>query len=331
LILVGDIGGTNTRLAMIDQHLKRVKCQQFSAYLSADYESLDEIIAEYLLSIHNTVESVCLAVAGYVSNGRCVTTNLPWVLDERDIADKLGFQTVRIINDLEAAAYGLLSLEEEVLINLTPDLVQAKTGNKALIAAGTGLGEAILYWDGKSYRPFATEGGHCDFAPVNLEQDDLLSWLRQRWTDHVSYERVLSGSGIIAIYDWVVESGRKPQSDIMKAISLDVDPAAVITHAALSNKDDAACKTLDTFVSIYAQEAANLVLKSLAVGGLYIGGGIAPKIIPYLNSKKFMDSFVNKGRFNNLINQVPVRVINDSTVAMLGAIFYLECEENNKD
>jgi glucokinase len=255
LILTGDIGGTNTRLALFKRVAGHLQCQHHTTYPSAQYSSLEDIVEAFIASQPEQVDSACLGVAGVVINGRCDATNLPWIMDENNLASHCKLKTVRLINDLEAAAHGVLELDEKDFVDLNPHADHHSQGNRAVIAAGTGLGEAILYWDGVHYHPFATEGGHSDFAPADQQQDELLNWLRARWGRHVSYERIVSGPGLVDIYRWLIESGQQPQqSAIQKAMEIG-DTASVISETALARKDPACEQALQLFIRIYAQEA----------------------------------------------------------------------------
>ena len=326
LVLTGDIGGTNTRLALYSQSEGQLHCQHHATYSSADYRSLEQIIDEFIAfksEQSGHVHSACFGVAGVVINGRCDATNLPWVMDEGELAAHCQLTTVRLINDLEAAAHGVLALDDNDFVDLNPHTQHNPVGNRAVIAAGTGLGEAILYWDGVQYHPFATEGGHTDFAPADQLQDDLLISLRSRWGGHVSYERILSGSGLQDIYRWVIASGQEQEQSAIQLAMQSNNAAAVISDAALAQQDPACEQALQLFIRIYAQEAGNMALKSLATGGIYLAGGIAPKILPALQTEWFLQSWLNKGRFNSLLENIPVKVVVHPQVSLIGAAGYL--------
>ncbi|MEE9346145.1 MAG: glucokinase [Methylococcales bacterium] len=319
LILTGDIGGTNTRLALFTVFEDQLHCQHHATYPSADYDSLEQIVDEFMATQAEQVESACFGVAGVVTNGRCDATNLPWIMDESELAAHCQLTTVRLINDLEAAAHGVLALDENDLVELNPNAHPDPVGNRAVLAAGTGLGEATLYWDGAQYYPFATEGGHCDFAPADQLQDDLLIWLRTRWGAHVSYERILSGPGLQEIYSWLITSEREPEQPAIRSRMHMQNASAVISEAALAQQDSACEHALQLFIRIYAQEAGNMALKSLATGGIYLAGGIAPKILPALQSELFLQSWLSKGRFNTLLENIPVKVVVHPQVSLIGA------------
>jgi len=317
MILAGDIGGTNTRLGLFDVQDDRVVLVEAAAFPSRDRASLDEVVREFVSSRSITVEHACFAVAGPVVGGRVKTSNLPWVIDASSLSALLRVPHVRVINDLEAAAYGLALLEEQDLLILNPGAPQA-AGNAALIAAGTGLGEAGLYWDGRQHHPFACEGGHADFAPRTRDELNLLQHLQRRF-ERVSYERVLSGPGLENVYRFVrgQSAGAEPAwlvDDMARR-----GAAAAISHAALQRTDGVATRALDLFVSMYGAEAGNLALKMLATGGLYVGGGIAPRIAAKLADGMFMDAFVRKGRMRTLLETIPVRVVLNDRTGLFGA------------
>jgi len=323
LILTGDIGGTNTRLALFKTFEGQLHCHHHTTYSSADYRSLGQIVNEFMADQSEHVDSACFGVAGVVTNGRCDTTNLPWIMDESELATHCQLTTVRLINDLEAAAHGVLALDEHDLVELNPNAHPNPVGNRAVLAAGTGLGEAILYWDGAQYHPFATEGGHSDFAPADQLQDDLLIWLRTRWGAHVSYERILSGPGLQEIYSWLITSERGSEQSAIRSRMRTQNASAVISEAALAQQDPACEQALQLFIRIYAQEAGNMALKSLATGGVYLAGGIAPKILPALQSTLFLQSWLDKGRFSTLLQKIPVKVVVHPQVSLIGAARFL--------
>lgn len=254
---------------------------------------------------------------GPVVDGVCRTTNLPWVVDARRLARRLGLDRVGLLNDLEAAAHGVAALEPNALETLNAGSAEAR-GNAALIAAGTGLGEAGLYWDGSRHHPFACEGGHADFGPRDDLETAFLGWLRARH-GRVSWERVVSGPGLVALYEFLRdrEGGGEPAwlTESLRA----QDPAAAITRAALERRDERCALTLDRFVALYGAEAGNLALKVMARGGVYVGGGIAPRILAAMRTPAFLDAFVDKGRMRPLLESMPVRIILNEQCALLGA------------
>ena len=285
MILAGDIGGMNTRLAYFVAEQERVRLVDLRVFPSRRYAALEEVLAEFLSAKKLPVERACFGVAGPVKRGRCVTSNLPWEVDARLLARQLDLETALLINDLEANAYGIAALAPEDFVVLNPGEPNA-TGNAALISAGTGLGEAGLHWERGRHVPFASEGGHADFAPRNETEVELLFYLLRRYK-RVSYERVLSGPGLYNIYQFLRDSGRGEEPPSLAERLRDQDPAPLISQAALDASSDLCVRALEMFVSFYGAEAGNLVLKLMATGGLYIGGGIAPRIIAKLRSRRF--------------------------------------------
>ncbi|MDX1412186.1 MAG: glucokinase [Nitrospirales bacterium] len=344
MILAGDIGGTKTLLALYDWKDQRVEPVRQESYWSEDYGSLEEVLTEFLEeesegipdveisqeptnseesktspepSSSPTLTGACFGVAGPVLNNVCRTTNIPWVIDGQKIAQHLQMKNVRLLNDLEATAYGLMELHPDELESLNPSASDQTSGTRALIAAGTGLGQAILFWDGTRYLVSPSEGGHSDFAPNSDTEIELLRYLRTSFL-HVSYDRVLSGPGIHTIYQFLRDTQKNEPTWFAERLPTG-DPAALIAEAALSGKPDICAQTLKLFISIYGGEAANLALKTLAIGGIYLGGGIAPKILPLLRDGTFLKAFLDKGRYKRLLNKIPVHVILNPKSALLGA------------
>ncbi len=324
MILAGDIGGTKTTLALfnpLQNHLAPVHSQ---SYASQDFSDFFTIIDCFLSEQNDIIPFACFGIAGPVFEQRCRTTNLPWVIDAKKIHRRYNIKKVHLLNDLEATAYGTFVLPKDTTLLLNaedPGVSASPTGNQAVIAIGTGLGEAILYWDGTQHRPSASEGGHTDFAPRNATEIALLKYLLKKQA-HVSYERVLSGPGLHAIYQFMKERGDQSEAPwLAERLSLE-DPAAVISEAALSKKSDLCISALDLFVSILGAEAGNLALKCLATGGIYLGGGITPQILPKLQEGAFMNAFVDKGRYAELLSKIPVWILRDPQTALLGAAHY---------
>jgi glucokinase len=316
-ILAGDIGGTNTRLALFELEGGLLKPVVVEIFHSREFRSLDLIAQKFIEKHRLIIDYACFGVAGPVKSNRSETSNLAWVVDAHQLATELGIKTVELINDLEASAYGIILLEPKDLVVLNEG-VSNPGGNVALISAGTGLGEAGLHWDGDHYQPFPSEGGHADFAPRNeLEVGLLLHLLKQY--GHVSFERVLSGPGLHNIYEFLRDTGRGEEPIWLTEQMRQGDPSAVISRAALDGSCELCVQALDLFVSIYGSEAGNLALKLMATGGVYVGGGIAPKIIQKLKNSTFMKAFVSKGRMNLLLGAMPVRVILNENTALLGA------------
>lgn len=315
MILAGDIGGTHTRLALFDADPHEPLA--LTVYPSREHAGLEEIVAAFLAEHPAELEAACFDVAGPVRDSRVKTTNLPWVVDARRVADRAGLRSVELVNDLAATAYGIGELTTSDLETLNggdPSI----GGNLAVIAAGTGLGEAGLIWDGERYHALASEGSHSDFGPRSDVEVDLYTSLA-REDSHVSYERVCSGIGLVAVYRFLRERSRTQEPDWLASAIRDGDAAAAISNAGLTGRDAASEEALDLMVSVYGAEAGNLALRLLATGGIYIGGGIAPRILPKLRQHSFLDSFAAKGRFRALLERIPVHVILNEHAGLLGA------------
>lgn len=317
MILAGDIGGTSTRLALAETEGGAVRLARVARYRSGEYAGLDEILDRFVAEHGAAVAGACFGIAGPIREGRVETPNLPWVVEAAPLAARLGLEAVALLNDLEANAYGVFSLGEadfEILNagDPTPD------GNAAIISAGTGLGEAGYHGEGRTLHPFASEGGHADFAPRSDLEVDLYRYLRERH-GHVSWERVVSGPGLVALYTFLRDSGRGAEAPEMAGAIARGDAAAAISRAALAGRSRLASDALDLFVRLYGAEAGNLALKMKATRGVYVGGGIAPKILPRLKGPLFMEAFVDKGRFRDFLRAIPVRVILNEATALLGA------------
>ncbi len=333
-ILAGDIGGTKTNLALFERVDNRLELQVQHQYASQAFDSFADILSDFKNRFIKTpIDAACLGIAGPVIDGVCNTTNLPWKITTSDVQQQLNTTKVRLLNDLEATAYGMLKLGEDEFVELNP-MGKSVNANKAVIAAGTGLGEAMLFWDGNNYHPIGCEGGHSDFAPCTVQQDDLHQWLRHRHPDHVSFERVLSGPGIAALYDFLEESDFAPEPDLMINIPQSSDRSALISECALDDNDSLCAETLRLFAQIYGSEAGNLALKTMSLGGVYIGGGIAPKILAAITSNNtFMNAFVSKGRFESMMRGMSVKVSLNPETALLGASYFafdrlLSCNES---
>lgn len=343
MILAGDIGGTKTNLALYDWTVERVDPLRLESFHSGDYKSLEDILVEFLTpprplsnqaspeaelgkegehEHHPSSEPVkvtaaCFGIAGPVIDNRCETTNLPWIVDGPRIAQQFTIPRVQLLNDLEATAYGILWLRSDELEVLNVGNPPKKRQALALIAAGTGLGEGILFWDGKSYRPMPSEGGHTDFAPNNDQEIELLRYLRGQYL-HVSYERLLSGPGLHTIYEFLRDTKKNEPTWLAEKIRVG-NPPAEIAQAGLQGQAEIAKQALELFAAIYGAEAGNLALKALSLDGVYVGGGIAPKLITKLQDGTFMKAFTNKGRYKRLMSQMPVKVIMNQHTALLGA------------
>lgn len=321
MILAGDIGGTKTNLALYAKAGEGIEIQYRHQFASREFSSFTDVIAALAQHVSlSSVDAACFGIAGPVIEGRCRTTNLPWEITTSDLQHHLGTDKVRLLNDLEATAYGMLYLPSDQFLDLNP-AGRSLNANRAVIAAGTGLGEAMLYWDGRGYQPVGSEGGHTDFAPQTPQQDELLRWLRQKVGTHVSYERILSGPGIAALYAFLHESGFAPEPSAMRERREDEDASAKISQCALEENDPLCLETLRLFAEIYGAEAGNLALKTMSLGGVYIGGGIAPKILPII-SRYFMDGFAAKGRFEAMLRSMEVKISLDPDTALLGAAHF---------
>ena len=318
MILAGDVGGTTTRLAAYEVSgggkLRAVVEQE---YKGADYTGLDDIVAHFVAAhaLHPT--HACCGISGPVHEGSAKPTNLPWTIRAESLARQLHLPAFLLINDLEATAWGVAALEASDVETLNTGEAGAR-GNAAVIAAGTGLGEAGLFWDGAHHRPFACEGGHADFAPRSALEIEMLQYLSARH-GRVSYERVVSGQGLCNIYEFLCQTpGRKEVPAVAESMR-GQDLAAAISQAALERRSPLCVEALDMLVSIYGAEAGNLALKIMAYGGLYVGGGIAPKIITKLRDGTFMRAYVAKGRMQRVVEAMPVHVIMNPNTALLGA------------
>jgi glucokinase len=320
MILAGDIGGTNARLAYFEVDLGKPRMVAQETYPSRESSGLDEIVSKFVSSQPQKPNMACFGVAGPVSNGRVETSNLPWLVDGAQLAKELGLPKALLINDLEANAWGIAELKAENLVALN----QVKTprgGNQAVVAAGTGLGEAGLYWNGQKYEVFACEGGHCDFAPRNELEIELLRHLSARF-GHVSVERIVSGPGLVNVYRFLRDTHRGEEPSWLTDQMAHGDPAAAISNAALSGKSPLAEHALDLWISIYGAEAGNVAMKLMATGGIFLGGGIAPRLVPKLSGPLFMQAFTAKGRMQALLECIPVKVIVYDKIALFGAALY---------
>jgi len=319
MILGGDIGGTNTRLALFDGAPDCLKPLDIEIFPSPQFSGPADIVRQYLGKHQGRkIQAAAFGLPGAVVDGRVETTNLPWVVDSRHLSAELKLDQVELINDLFANAHGIACLQESDFVVLNQG-TPSPTGNRALISAGTGLGEAgLLHELDGSFRPFPSEGGHCDFAPTNELEIELLRFLLGRF-EHVSYERVLSGPGLHNIYEFLRDARHAEEPAGLADQIASGDPSAAIAKAALAGSAPIAVQALDIFVSIYGAEAGNLTLKVVATSGAFIGGGIAPKILPKLKEPSFMNAFTAKGRFHTLLSHVPVRVITNDKTALFGA------------
>ncbi len=323
MLLVGDIGGTKTDLAVFPTDGK-LQPEFQTTFKSADYPSLEAIVQEFLASARFTITKAVFGVAGPVVNGQSKITNLSWHISEANLQNALNLQTVKLLNDLEAIAHAVPYLTPQDLEALNSNQADTALGrHKAVIAPGTGLGEAILFNYGDTYHIIASEGGHADFAPTTLFEIELLRHLLGKF-NHVSYERVCSGRlGIPNIYNYLKVNGYDLETpQIAAALQEAADPTPIIIQAALQEESDLCLATLNAFVEILGSEAGNLALKVMATGGIYLGGGIPPKILPKLKDGTFMAAFNKKGRFSDMLSHIPVYVITNKKPALLGTVQY---------
>jgi glucokinase len=319
IVLAGDIGGTKANMSLCKFTAKGMEVVKEKRYVSKDYVSFTDIISDFIDGLPNP-QKVCLSVAGPVIDGKVKFTNLSWQIDRVEISKTLGGSPVAILNDLEATAYGLAALKPDELHTLHQGTNQTP-GNIAILAAGTGLGEAGLFFDGSCYHPFATEGGHCDYAPRTKQDLGILYFLQARH-EHVSWERLLSGNGIVTIWEYLTQMENKPKPEWILEAMKTTDPAAVISNAAKDAKCSTCVEAIKLFDRFLAIEAANMILKFKATGGLYLAGGIAPKIITLLNPETWKEIFESSGRMKHLLNTVSVHVMLNEKAPMLGSIYY---------
>jgi glucokinase len=321
LVLAGDIGGTKTNLALYSLQRGKLRAESSRTFPSKRYSGLVPLLQEYFAGAPRKIDSACFGVAGPVVDGKAKTPNLAWMIDTGDLRSALKIKSVTLLNDLEAAAYGLFTLESDEFYTLNEGLMR-KTGNKAMIAAGTGLGQAILHDDGRHFHPLASEGGHGDFAPRNELEIELLRYLIERF-GHVSYERVVSGPGLFNIYRFLKEQRRLKEPEwLSERLAAAEDPSAEISKVALAEEAEICVKALDLFVSAYGAEAGNLALRGKSVRGLYVGGGIAPKILAKLKDGTFMRTFADKGRYREFLSAIPVQVVLNQQAALRGAAYH---------
>jgi glucokinase len=317
-VLAGDIGGTNSRLALYaitgPDALTPIRSATFP---SRDHGGLEEVIARFLGAAAPPVAAAAFGIAGPVVDDAVVTTNLPWHIRGAALRKRLGTPHVRLLNDLEATAYGALVLPDDQLLALNAGV--PRPGNRAVIAAGTGLGQALLFWDGTRHVPVATEGGHTDFAPRDEIEHELLRYLERQYDGHVSYERTVSGHGLANIFRFLDEHCRMPVSAETRRRLEHEDPAAVIGELGVSGACSTAVAAVERFVSIYGAQAGNLALTVMATGGVYVGGGIVNKLLPAMTSGVFVQAFKAKGRYERLMAEIPVRIIRDPAAALHGA------------
>jgi len=323
MLLAGDVGGTKTNVGIYSSDKGPREPLFEGTFPSGQYASLEDLVSEFLSKCSIKVDQAIFGVAGPVVGGRAEISNLPWIIEEARLKDTFGLRSIRLLNDLEAIAYAVPLLMGEDMHTLNRGEPKPR-GTLAVIAPGTGLGEAFLMWDGKRHRAYPSEGGHGDFGPTNPLEIELLRYLHEKM-EHVSYERICSGHGLPNIYAYLKESGYAEEPAwLAEQLAATDDPTPVIVSVALdTEKPCKLCRaTLSVFVSALGAEAANLALKVLATGGVYLGGGIPPRIIPALETGQFMKSFTNKGRFSELVSRIPVHVILNPKIALICAAFH---------
>lgn len=318
-ILAADVGGTKADVGLFELGGgKALKPVRTATLPTSSYGSLSGLFDTFLLMDFAHVRAACIGVAGQVRDGKALAPNLPWPVHVDRLVNSLGIEQIELINDLVATALGIPAVEKTSLVVLQEGKPESG-GTRALVAPGTGLGEAIMAFDGCDYRPLASEGGHADFAPADELQAELLEYMRPKVGGHVSVERLASGQGLGHIFDFLVETGRYPQSSNVCDMMATMDKAAVVSGEGGAGRDDACARALDLYTAILGAEAGNLALKSLSTGGLYLGGGIPPKILPRLKTDLFLNAFRSKGRMTELMDQIPVTVICEPKTALHGA------------
>jgi glucokinase len=330
MILAGDVGGTKVHLALYnftEGRLQPVRDQKFPAH---EFASLDAVVNKFLdadsgsgVPKRGDIIAACFGLPGPVRDGRLKLTNLPWTLDTRDLVKSLSIPHISLINDLEANGFGIPELAPDKIFTLHAGNPEAD-GHAGLMAAGTGLGEALLIWDGKKHRPIPSEGGHADFAARSNREIALLEYLRSTLKGRVSWERVVSGLGIKNVYAFLRDVEKINEPGWLHDRMQSEDPNAVIGECAEDGSSSLCFETMKIFTGAYGAEAGNIALKVLATGGMYLGGGIAPKILKTLQNGTFTQAFIDKGRLSPLLESIPVRVILDDTCALLGAAAFAE-------
>lgn len=317
MILAGDIGGTKSMLALFAPGGDPRDPRSEQNLPSRDYKALEDVLKDFLETTKEPVTLACFGIPGPVVEGRSETPNIPWVVDARELGRVVRAEVI-LLNDLEAIGYGIPTLRPHEFFTLSEGQPHPQ-GNGALIAPGTGLGEAILFWDGRTHRPSASEGGHASFAPQNALEITFLRHLMREF-DHVSNDRVVTGSGLKRIYDFLKETQYASEPEwLAEELARAEDPAAVISRVALAGKAELCVKALDVWASAFGTEAGNLALKALATAGVYLGGGIVPKILPKLKDGTFLTAFQKKGRLSTVVGHMPVRVILNPKVGLYGA------------
>ncbi|MBZ0104918.1 MAG: glucokinase [Sulfuricella denitrificans] len=322
-VLAGDVGGTKTLLQLAEVVNGGFHSVYERRFESAAYSDFDSLVREFMrdAALSSTaarpVDAACFGVAGPIHGQSAAITNLNWTINAGDVGAGFGISNISLINDFAAVGCGIEVLHEDDLFSLQAGEA-GLYGTRAVLGAGTGLGEGVLLWQGGHYQALPSEGGHVDFAPADAQQDGLLSYLRPIF-GHVSYERILSGAGLVKIFEYLTETGLATATSALRQSMQEIDPAAAISGYGLDGRDSAAAQSLDMFVSIYGAQAGNLALTTLARGGVYVAGGIAPRIIARIRQGGFMRAFNDKGRFSALMQSIPVHVVMNPKVGLLGA------------
>ena len=326
MILAGDVGGTKVHLALYNFEGGKLSPVRDHKFPATNYASLDDVVKEFLHEDdRKNVVASCFGCPGPVRDGRLKHTNLPWTLDSRDLQKSLGIEHIFLINDLEANGYGIPELSADKLFTLHAG-DPASVGHRGLVSAGTGLGECLLIWDPKARRhlPIPSEGGHCDFSARTDREIALLTYLRRTLNGRVSFERVVSGIGIKNVYAFLRDDQKLEEPKWLRDRMASEDPNAVIGECGEDGSSEICRETLQIFAAAFGAEAGNLALKVLAMGGIYLGGGIAPKILKTMQNGAFTDAFLDKGRLSPLLQTIPVRIILEDACALLGAAAYAE-------
>lgn len=321
MILAGDVGGTKVRLALFEEK-GGIACVDEEKFASREFSDLSALLKTFLSHEQTKkISAACFGIAGPVKEGVCKATNLPWEISASILKKDMNIPKVDLINDLEANAWGLrcLSPEEFFTVNTGEEI----KGNRALISPGTGLGEAGIYWDGKAHRPFACEGGHCDFGPTSQEEIELLNY-HMLHHKHVSYERILSGPGLYQIYRFLIDTKLEKEDPVIAQLIQKGEPQKVITEKGLKRECNACVRACRIFVKILGSESGNLALKFLAVGGVYIGGGISPHLLSFIQEEGFRNAFIEKGRLSSVLSKIPIKVVLNEKTALLGAASYAQ-------
>jgi glucokinase len=318
LILAGDLGGTNFRVAVFRDGTELTRLHE-AKFRSAEHGSLEEMVRLFLggITLDSPLEAACFGIPGPNVGGIVTPTNLGWKIEVGALPSLLGIPRVTVLNDLEATAYGISELRQTDLAELQAGK-GSRQGNQCVIAPGTGLGEAGLFWDGARHTPWACEGGHADFAPTDELQQELLVFLRREFGS-VSFERIVSGTGIPNIYRFLRDTGRHAETESVALEMISSDHAGVISRHAAAGDCPLCGATMDLFLHALGAEASNMALKTMATGGVFLAGGIPPKILPFLQDPRFLESFLNKGRLRPLLETMPLHIVLNDEAALLGS------------